>query len=524
MFNFKKLSIDLRSGFSVFLIALPLSLGIAMASQFPPIAGVLSAIVGGIVCTFMGSSKLTIKGPAAGLIVIVLGAVTELGQGDLLLGYKKALAVGAVSGIFQVVIAIVGLAEFAEIMPLAVIHGLLAAIGLIIISKQIHVIFGVMPVGKEPFELYSEIPHSFMNMNPKIFLIGALCFLIVYLWPKFKLGAKYIPATLIVMFVAIFLSVGMNIGMGDHYQFWGRDYSTSANFLISLPAHFLDVITFPDFSSIFSFTSLKYIIMFTLVGSIESLLTVCAVDDLDPDKKASDLNKDLISLGLGNFVASFIGGLPMISEIVRSRANIDYGAKTSASNFFHGLFLLISIIIFPGILQKIPFAALAAVLIFTGMRLASYHEFKKYYSIGKDQFFLFITTVILTLTTDILVAVFVGGLLKIGLHMYRGATMKSLIHLDHQEKIMEKELVISISGPVIFTVYHELKMTIIKNTNVGKKIILNFEKTTILDHTVQEKLFKFLEEFQPSQLEVVGLQNLKSISGHEHGVKLKNAA
>ena len=503
------LKYDLKAGFSVFLLALPLCLGIAMASNFPPIAGVITAIVGGIVSSFLGSSRLTIKGPAAGLIVIALGAVNELGGGDINLGYKRALAVGVVASIIQIVFSLLKLARAAEIMPPSVIHGMLAAIGVIIVSKQSHVMIGATPTGKGPLSLLAEIPHSLMNMNPEIFGIGFISLLIVAFWGKLK-KLKDIPASIVVLIFSIGASYYFDLINPHAYHIFGHDYNVGPNLLINLPGKLISALTFPDFSVITSGRSIKYIIMFALVGSIESLLTVCAVDNIDPEHKKSDLNKDLFSVGVGNLISSLLGGLPMISEIVRSKANIDYEAKSKYANVSHGVFLLLSIAIIPWLLIKIPLAALAALLVYTGLRLASPNEFKHSYELGRDQFLLFCTTLIITLVEDLLVGVAAGIVLKIILHIIRGVKLSEFFVLNYEKEQSGSEVILKLQGSLVFSNY--LKLINLANSELGdsKKVVLNLSSLNVIDHTIQEKL----EHSGVANIKVVGLDKHKCSGQH----------
>jgi MFS superfamily sulfate permease-like transporter len=476
---------DLKSGFSVFLLALPLCLGIAMASNFPPVAGIITAIVGGIVSSLVGSSRLTIKGPAAGLIVIALGAVTELGAGDPVNGYKKAIAVGVIAAALQIIFALCRFATLAEVMPPSVIHGMLSAIGVIIIAKQSHVMLGVTAQAKSPIGLLAELPNSFMNLNPEIFMIGIISLCIIFFLPKIK-KLKFIPATSMVLLVTIPLSFLFEISNEHLYTFLGHEFQLGPKFLINVPSQITSAIMLPDFSEITSWISIKYILMFALVGSIESLLTVCAVDNLDPEKKKSDLNKDLLSVGIGNFIASCLGGLPMISEIVRTKANIDYGAKTVMSNFFHGLFLLLSVILLPFVLAHIPLSALAALLVFTGTRLASVNEFKKVYKIGVDQFIFFVVTLLVTLFVDLLVGVISGLALKILFHFARGVSISDMAKLNFKVQQNDSEVKIFLKDSVVFSNFLALRKQILSHP--GKSVVLDFSEVTILDHTIQEKI------------------------------------
>ena len=361
---------DAMSGFLVFLIALPLCLGISMASGFPPVAGVLTAIVGGVVVSFIGSAELTIKGPAAGLIVIALGAVTELGMGDPILGYRRALAVGVVAAIIQIIIALSRAGVVASVMPPAVVHGMLAAIGVIIIAKQTPVMLGVQGAHGEPLEMLLEVPHYLAEANPEVLLIGLISLATLVLLPLIP-GLKKVPAPMVALMLTIPLGLALHFSDAHTYTLANHTYELGPEYLVQLPGNLLDAITFPDFSVVFSAASIKYIIMYALVGSVESLLSVIAVDAMDPEKRVSDLNKDLLATGIGNLICAAIGGLPLISEIVRSKANIDAGASSKYSNFFHGVSLLLFVALLPSLLQQIPLAALAAMLVYTGARLAS---------------------------------------------------------------------------------------------------------------------------------------------------------
>ncbi len=510
---FQGLKNDIIAGFSVFLIALPLCLGIAIASNFPPISGIFTAIIGGILATFIGSSGLTIKGPAAGLIVIVLGAVQELGQGNVFLGYKLTLAVGAVAALIQILIAVTRKAIIAEIMPPSVIHGMLAAIGVIIVSKQSYVLAGITPNFTRPLQLLLHFPLEILHFNPIIFGIGMLAFGIVTVWPKVK-AVSWIPSSIVILLIVIFFSWYLNLSTEHTYIVFGKTYEIGPNFLIHLPVNFFEAVQFPEFSQILSPISLKYIIMFALVGSIESLLTVCAVDSMTSNAQPSDLNKDLFAVGVCNLVSAFIGGLPMISEIVRSKANIDYGAQSTKANFFHGLFMFLAVVLFPSLLNLVPLSALAALLVFVGLNLASSKEFIHAYEIGRDQFFLFVTTFIATLASDLLIGVTIGTVLKLFLHWIRGNSLKSLFFPSITIKKKAKKTLIVVEGPLTFVGYLKLKKTIEALAKNKEKLILSFSAVTYLDHTVMKKIQTLGQEFK--EVEIIIQENQQLVPFYSH--------
>lgn len=499
---------DLKSGFLVFLIALPLCLGIAGASGFPPIAGLTTAIIGGLMVSWMGGASLSIKGPAAGLIVIALGAVTELGDGDMMLGYQRALAVGAVASVVQLLFARFKMANLGIAMSKSVVHGMLAAIGLIIIAKQIHVGLGVTPHGGETLELIEEIPHSLMNANLQTTAICIVSLLILFLWNKvpIKLLQKT-PPQLIVLIVAIPMAVMLGISNPDYF--------------VALPDSIVDGIAFPDFSVVFSVTSLKYIIMFALVGSIESTLSVVAVDSLATDRPRSDLNKDLLGVSVGNFLSSLLGGLPMISEIVRSKANIDADASSHKSNFFHGLFLLLFVLIAPGLLKMIPMAALAAMLILTGSRLAALKEFTHALEIGYDQFFLFLSTFLVTIFTDLLIGVATGLVLKIVFHLIRGATFASLFGVKIVKEVTSDAVVLKVMGDAAFPSLLKINNEIAQLSEVEQsRLKVDLSDAKLIDHTFLSGLGTLVHGYVDPKEAIIGLEEFRSMSTHPQATHL----
>ncbi|MEV7013074.1 SulP family inorganic anion transporter [Streptosporangium sp. NPDC051022] len=517
----------MKSGFLVFLIALPLCLGIALASGFPPVAGVLTAIIGGVLVSLLGSAALTIKGPAAGLIVIALGAVQELGGGDLAVGYRRALAVGVVAAAIQIVFALCRVATVGVAMSPSVVHGMLAAIGVIIISKQVHVALGVKPESKETLGLIAEIPHSVVNANPRILLLGAIGLLIMFGMPLIRARwARVVPAPLVVLAVTVPVALWFQLGTSHDYRFMSSTYHLGPEFLVRLPGTLLDAVAFPDFSLILTGTSLKYVVMFALIGTIESTLTVLAVDSMDPEKRSSDLNRDLLALGGGNLVSALLGGLPMISEIVRSRANIDAGATSRWSNFFHGAFLLLFVALLPGVLQAIPLAVLAAMLVYTGTRLASPREFVHAGEVGLDQLALFLTTLLVTLATDLLMGVAAGLALKIILHLVRGVPIPAFVRPRAEATRAGNVLHIHVPGAAIFTTLLPLRRTVADAGGAGKdvtEVVVDVGDAALVDHTFQAGLTTMAREWHAT-LTLRGLDRLTPVSAHPQATRRRGRA
>jgi len=519
---------DLVSGFFVFLIALPLCLGISMASGVPPVAGVLTAIVGGLVATWLGSAPLTIKGPAAGLIVIVLGAVQELGAGDPMTGYRRALAVGAVASVIQIGLALFRAGALGDFFPSSVVHGMLAAIGVIICSKQIHVLMGVKPAGQEPLHLIAEIPNSIAHANPEVLLIGVVSLVILLGHQAFRdrLGRLgKIPAPLLVLLVAVPVGLLFDLDHEHTYTWQGHPFPIGPNFLVTLPASLLSAVTTPDWSAITSATSIKYVVMFTLVGSLESLLSAKAVDLLDPRHGRSNLDRDLLATGAGNLVASCIGGIPMISEIVRSSANISYGAVSRRSNFFHGLFLLLFVALAPGLIHRIPLAALAAMLIATGLRLASPSEFARTWQIGTEQLAVFTITLVVTLATDLLMGVGAGILTKLILHVRHGAPLGGLFAPEITHTSDGDQGVVTVRDAAVFSNYLKLSRKL-ADLDGHAAVVLDLGDTRFVDHTVMEKLHHLREEWERDgrELRVIGLDEHEALSSHPLAARRKRRA
>ena len=511
---------DTLSGFLVFLIALPLCLGIAMASGFPPVSGIFTAIVGGILVTFIGGANLAIKGPAAGLIVIAIGSVAELGAGstDPMRGYELTLAVIVIAGIFQALLGILRAGSLSDFFPSSAVHGMLASIGIIIASKQIHTLMGVKAMAKEPLHLLAEIPHSISTLNPEIAIIGVVSLVILFVLPLIKNKyIKMVPAPMLVVLVSIPLGYYFDLEHAHKYLFLdGQEYELGPNYLVTLPENLLDGIHFPNWSMMGSWMAWKYIIMFTLVGSLESVLSSKAVDILDPFKRKTKMNKDLIGVGIGNMVCGFIGALPMISEIVRSSANINNGARTKWSNFFHGAFLLLFVALAPGLIHQIPLAALAAMLIYTGYRLASPKVFKETLSVSKGQFVVFVTTIIVTLATDLIIGIVAGIAMSLVFQVINGAKVKHLFRSKLELVSNGKnDYTILVKGILTFTNYLGLKRKL-QELTLKDRIVLDFSQVEYIDHTVMEHLHYLGGDFRRDggELKVVGAEKLKPLSTH----------
>lgn len=524
---------DSIAGFLVFLIALPLCLAIAKASGFPPIAGVLTAVVGGLVTPWLSNSQLTIKGPAAGLIVIVLGCVQDFGftggenpAADMQ-AYKMALAVGVAGAVLQILFGLFRAGILGDFFPSAAVHGLLAAIGVIIIAKQLPVVLGEIAKG-EPLELLAEIPHEIMHLNPEIATIGVISLAILFLLPLIKNPAvRVIPAPIFVLLFAVPMALYFNLSNPHSYSVLGHDYRVDDSFLVNVPANLLSGLAFPDFTALAQPIAWKWVVMFALIGSLESMLSAKAVDLLDPQRRKTNLNRDLLAVGVANLAAALIGGLPMISEIVRSRANIDNGAKSKFSNMFHGVYLLLFVALVPALINMIPLAALAAMLVYTGFRLAHPREFLHVYRIGREQLVVFVGTIIAVLATDLLIGIAVGIGIELLVQFIQGVPLASLFRPETEVRQIDESChLIAPRKSAVFANWLLIRNKIesyglARNGNV----IVDLSDARIVDHTVMEKLHEMEREFRDRglSLEVIGLDRHIVLSHHPAAARLRSA-
>ena len=433
---FQSAAADLPASVVVFLVALPLCLGIALGSNAPNLfAGLIGGIVGGIVIGSLSSSQLSVSGPAAGLTAIVATAIGKLPA------YEAFLLAVVLAGCIQLVFGFLKAGFLGDYVPNSVIKGMLAAIGLILILKQLpHLVgydkdFG----GDEAFfqkdnnNTFSEILYALNYLTPVAILIGLLGILVQVLWEKVLVKKatifKLIPAPLIVVAIGIFLNKA----------FAGSNkFALDAEHLVNIPIatsfnQFTSFFTSPNWSFILNADVWAIGITLALVASLETLLSIEAADKLDPYKRVTDNNRELKAQGIGNIVSGLIGGLPLTSVIVRTSANVNAGGKTKLSAIMHGFLLLICVALIPGLLNKIPYAALASILIYTGYKLAKISLFKDFYSKGWDQFIPFVTTILAVLLTDLLKGIIVG--IIVGLFFIMRSNFKSavLVVNDHDK-------------------------------------------------------------------------------------------
>ena len=556
---FQNAKFDIMAGFILFLVALPLSLAIAAASGVPPVAGLITAIIGGILGGLIGGSFITINGPAAGLIVIVLGcfeAMRGLAGGDPNLAYQYLLAVGVVAGVVQIILGVLRCGPMTNVFPFSVVEGMIAGIGIIIMVKQLHVALGVDVAGKMAKSIMA-IPDSFINMVPQAAIIGLLAVVLMVVWPMIAGRlAKFVPAPLAIMIVTIPLAAIFNAGA-----------ETPIVKLVEVPTELNALVTHPDFSKILEGASILFVVSFVMVGSLESLLTAVAIEKKDPWKRRNNMNRELWSKGIANSAAAAIGGIPMIAEVVRSSTNIMVGARTRWSNIFHGLFILLFLVALPFVLNLIPLAALAGMLIVIGFRLAHPKIFAHIAHTGFDELIFMVATVLGVVFVDLLFGVFIGMWLSITMNGIRAGSANRfgssivflLIHLvllaaavylflgldqkllaigvmiidvvfgvlsfktgmDVQEN--GDDVTVKFSGPVVFTSLITIRSQMDKLPE-GKNVTLDMSDAGLLDHTVREKLEDIADEYARSSggtVTVTGIDNHRATNSHELATLVK---
>ncbi len=426
--TFKHIKNDLPASIVVFFVALPLCLGIALASGAPLFSGIIAGIVGGVVVGFASGSALGVSGPAAGLAVIVLSSIASLGG-----SYPAFLTAVVIAGILQVALGYAKAGFIAYFFPSSVIKGMLTGIGLLIILKQLPHALGwdKDAIGDDAFfqadgqNTFSEIAKAIEFITPGAVIIGAISLAILIFWDKVLSSKHKIFQIIQGPIVVVFLGILMNY----FYKNGILNYSLAEDQVVRLPApksfsDFMGQFTFPDISVLGNFEIYKIAIILAVVGSLETLLSVEAADKLDPQKRVTPTNRELKAQGIGNILSGLIGGLPVTQVIVRSSANISFGAKTKLSAILHGLFLLICAITIAPLLNMIPLASLAAVLLMVGYKLAKPSLFKQMYKLGWEQFVPFTATVVAILATDLLKGITFGilfGIFYTLRHSYRNS-------------------------------------------------------------------------------------------------------
>ncbi|MFD2563502.1 SulP family inorganic anion transporter [Aquimarina rubra] len=518
---------NIFSGFVVSLIALPLGLGLALASEAPPISGVIAAIVGGIIVSVIGGSNVTIAGPGNGLVVVLLGAITTLADGDLYQGYLFTLAAIICSGVLMILIGLLRLGILSDFFPSSAIQGMLAAIGISIFAKQFHVMLANTGAKGDTISLLLDIPGSVVQLfSPEYYhlvvaaAVGIISLLIMVFYGKIR--NKYLQLVPAPMWIVLLV-----IGLSYYYEFFSsQTYPINDSLLVQIPNKVFSNFPSPNFSSVFQFKFIGVVIAITLISSIESLLSIKAVDKLDPDKRRSNTNKDLTALGIASIVSGFLGGLNVVTVIARSSVNVNNGGSNRSANFFHSVFLILFVVLFQDQLSRIPLTALAAILVFTGYKLAAPRNLKDAAKIGKEQFIIFSATIIGTITTNLISGIFIGILTTLLIHfILNKSVMLFARNLFKPNVLMFKEEVngtyfVSVKNFSSFLNYYKLKRNL-DSIPEDSDVVVDFSHSDFVDYTVQESLFGYQETFQRKggSFEITGLDKHGTASEHPLAVR-----
>ncbi|QDP73300.1 SulP family inorganic anion transporter [Legionella israelensis] len=502
--SFKRIQHDLPASIVVFFVALPLCLGIALASGAPLFSGIISGVIGGIVVGIASGSNLGVSGPAAGLVVIVLLAIESLGS------WPAFLVSVVLAGCFQLFMGYAKAGFIAYFFPSSVIKGMLTGIGLLIILKQIPYALGFDPdtIGDlSSFQFSIDITINYIlnalnAFNNGAIFISFVSLAILILWDTVLIKKnrffQIIQAPIVVVIVGILLNKLYQIG------FW--ELSLGKDNLVQIPVaesvlDFLKQLTHPDFSALKEFAVWKIAVVLAIVASLETLLCVEATDKLDPHKRITPVNRELKAQGLGNVVSGLLGGLPLTQVIIRSSANINFGGKTKLSTILHGIFLLTSAAILAPLINMIPLSSLAAILIIVGYKLAKPTLFKKMYQLGSEQFMPFIATVIGILVTDLLRGIIIGigfGIFFTLKHSYRNAY--------YMKTITEKE-----NGDIVYHLVLAEEVSFFNKANImqaldaipsGSKVIIDCSNSKSIAYDVVELIHDFKENAKYKNIEV----------------------
>ncbi len=508
---------DLPAGVVVFLVALPLCLGIALASGAPFFSGMIAGIIGGMVVSLISNSQMSVSGPAAGLAAIVLAAITQLGA------FETFLLAVVIAGGIQLLLGFLKAGSISNYFPSNVIKGMLTAIGILIILKQIPHAFGydADTEGDMAFlqtngeNTFSALLQPLNHIHPGATVIALISLTILLLWEKpfIKNKLGFIPGGLV--------AVGLSILLNELFVRTGSALSIATTHLVNVPSagnfsEFLGFFTFPDFSQITNYQVWVMGVTIAIVASIETLLCIEAVDKLDTQKRVTSTNLELKAQGFGNMLSGLIGGLPITSVIVRSSANVNAGAKTKMSAIFHGLLLLTSVLLIPGILNKIPLASLAAILLVTGYKLAKPAIFKEMFKNGKYQWVPFLVTVVAIVFTDLLKGVGVGLVVSV-FYILKG-NLKHAYYF-HKEDHHEGNLIqIKLSEEVSFLNKASIKQTL-SHLPENSRVLVDASASTYIDFDVLE-LIKEFKEVQAKekniQLVLTGFKEQYNIDNDSH--------
>ncbi len=518
---------DFIAAVSVALIALPLSLGIALAAGAPAMAGILSAVVGGVVTTFFRGGHISINGPAKGVIaVILLGiALMDDGSGQ---AFNYVLAAIVVSGALQTLMGLLKLGRFADIFHPSVITGILAAIGIIIFAKQIHVAMGTSSDSPNIVQNLVDAVLLLPEANPFVVIISLTGLFLLLFHSKVNYRFfQILPAPMWVIALSIPFVYAFNFFDPHSLSLFGRNYDVGPQLLLEIPDNIMDSIMHPNFGKVHTLEFWTTVFSLLMITSIESLAIAKAVDKLDPFKRKTDLNKELTGIGISTVAAGLIGGLPIIAVIIRSTVNIHNGAKTKWSNVYQGLLLLFLIVVVSPIMRRVPLCAFAILLVYTGFKLASPTVFKQVYAKGPEQLVFFLATMVLTLYTNLLVGLLGGLLLTMVSHMLlAGVAVPQFFRMIYKSgsevlALPDGSYNLNIKGIANFLGIIQVNKLVAQIPS-GADVTIDLSNTRLVGMTYMDYLVDFLRAQKDAGGNVVitGLDSHVSSSTHNRALKI----
>ncbi len=513
---------ELLAGITVAFVGLPVSMGISVAAGLPPSAGIISSLVGGIIIGMWSGTHVTVMGPPKSIILITLAAVTYFGFQDPVMGIRALSAIFLITGVIVTILGLLKVGDFGDFFPSSAVNGIMAAIGILILFSQVPTLFGIEFQPKSVLDFFSGMGDRIGEFNPSVAIIGITSLVFLFLYPVLngKL-LKMIPAPMWVILYSMLMGYLLNFGTESTQSIMGFEYSLGPHLMLDIdPSHF-SFSFLPTFEFINQPKFWLMVMNISLICVLESLACARAIDKIDPLGRVTNLNKYLTATGIGTVLSSLIGGMPVIAAIMSSSVGVNNGAKTRLTNVVHAVTMALMVLFGIMLLNRIPYAALAAILVHTGFKLTSPAKFRKVLMIGSEQFFIFLSTIVVTLFTDLIFGLTTGILTTFFIHLFSiqegknafRMIFRSTNHLHYDED--DDHYYLSIRRYANFFNYLWLKRKI-ESIPKDQFLIMDFSQAKFVDHTVMEHIQSLNQGFasKGGKLEIVGLNVQTPFSSH----------
>ena len=505
---------DLIAAFSVSLVALPISLALAKAAGADPITGVISTVVGGVVLFFIGGSHVTITGPGYGLVSVIASSI-------LTIGYASTLTAIVFAGLLFIIFGLIKLGSLSDFFPASSIRGLLTAIGLALIIKQLPLMLGVevdIPKGTPTLLMFAHVPQMLIDFVANIGnnwsgILGLLGLVILSSYTLIKHSAvKFMPAPMWLVLIGVFFFY--------YHQWTDTPFPIDSEKLLTIDTSQLFNFSFPSFENILNKDFITAVIAITLICLIETLLSIKAIDKIDPEKRRSNFNKDLVGVGVATMISGVLGGLPVVTVIARSSVNVNHGAKTRLSGLFNAIFVMSMVLFLASFLNKVPISILASILVFTGYKLAGPSHWKKIYKVGKDQFVIFLITIIATLSSNLNNGILLGILATVVTQIILVKKPALFVQSIFKPNVLaigedDGKYFVGVKGISNFINYLKLKKSLDAIPS-KQHVILDFSLTRFVDHSVMEHVYEYSDDYKSKGgvFEIIGLDIHDPHSNH----------